>query len=245
MPDNGAVNAFLNSFLRGDRDLEDRRTDGSVLQALSLMNDPFITSRVNSKTAPATSLLGVSKTMTASQMIDNLYISVLSRVDLEAYQAVVTEPLSVATQSGTLYNTPPPTQGLASLMILALFERLRVTEAESFDHVHGLVEATKRAFRVRDRFVTDPARLDGSPARFLEKSFLDSEAGKIDRRKAAKWPVPSGEGDTIWMGAADSSGLVVSYIQSLYWEFGSACVLPATGVLMQNRGASFSLERAR
>jgi gamma-glutamyltranspeptidase/glutathione hydrolase len=50
-------------------------------------------------------------------------------------------------------------------------------------------------------------------------------------------------GDTIWMGVADSSGLVVSFIQSLYWEFGSACVLPATGVLMQNRGASFSLER--
>jgi gamma-glutamyltranspeptidase len=44
------------------------------------------------------------------------------------------------------------------------------------------------------------------------------------------------------MGSADASGLVVSYIQSLYWEFGSGCVLPATGVLMQNRGASFSLQ---
>ena len=44
------------------------------------------------------------------------------------------------------------------------------------------------------------------------------------------------------MGAADASGLVVSYIQSLYWEFGSGCVLPATGILMQNRGASFSLD---
>jgi gamma-glutamyltranspeptidase/glutathione hydrolase len=44
------------------------------------------------------------------------------------------------------------------------------------------------------------------------------------------------------MGAADTSGLVVSYIQSLYWEFGSGCVLPGTGVLMQNRGASFSLQ---
>jgi gamma-glutamyltranspeptidase/glutathione hydrolase len=44
------------------------------------------------------------------------------------------------------------------------------------------------------------------------------------------------------MGAADSSGLVVSFIQSLYWEFGSGCVLPRTGILMQNRGASFSLD---
>src|SRR5712671_6162727 len=168
--------------------------------------------------------------------------SPLTRGDLESYQAGVAEPLSVALQAGTLYNSPPPTQGLASLMILALFERLRVTEGESFDHIHGLVEATKRAFRVRDRFVTDPARIEEPLTRFLEKPFLDAEAARITR-KAAKWPAPPGEGDTVWMGAADSSGLVVSYIQSLYWEFGSACVLPATGVLMQNRGASFSLDR--
>src|SRR4029077_11308863 len=144
----------------------------------------------------------------------------VTRADLERYQAKVAEPLSVALQAGTLHNTPPRTQGLASLMILALFEQLRVTEPESFDHVHGLVEATKRAFLVRDRYVTDPAHLPHPPARYLEKSFLDAEAAKIDR-KAARWPARRGEGDTIWMGAADSSGLVVSYIQSLYWEFGS------------------------
>jgi len=91
--------------------------------------------------------------------------------------------------------------------------------------------------------VTAPERLPHPLARYLDKTFLDAEIAKIDRRKAATWPAPSGAGDTIWMGAADSSGLVVSFIQSLYWEFGSACVLPATGVLMQNRGASFSLER--
>ena len=145
-------------------------------------------------------------------------------------------------EAGTLYNTPPPTQGLASLIILALFDRLRVAEAESFEHVHGLVEATKRAFRVRDRAITDPARLPQPPDRYLDAKFLDAEVLKIDRRKAARWPAPYGEGDTIWMGAADASGLVVSYIQSLYWEFGSGCVLPRTGVLMQNRGASFSLD---
>ena len=49
---------------------------------------------------------------------------------------------------------------------------------------------------------------------------------KIDRHKAARWPLGAAEGDTIWMGAADSGGLVVSYIQSIYWEFGSGCVLP-------------------
>ena len=127
-------------------------------------------------------------------------------------------------------------------MILALFDRLGVTEAESFDHIHSLVEATKRAIRVRDRAVTDPAFLAHPLDRYLEPRFIAGEAMKIDRRKAARWPLAPGEGDTIWMGAADASGLVVSYIQSLYWEFGSGCVLPATGVLMQNRGASFSLQ---
>jgi gamma-glutamyltranspeptidase/glutathione hydrolase len=161
---------------------------------------------------------------------------------LKGYHASIADPLSVKLKAGTIYNTPPPTQGLASLIILALYDRLNIREAEGFEFAHGLVEATKRAFRVRDRVVTDPVRVPQPPAEFLEQNFLDAEVLKIDRRRAAKWPAPHGEGDTIWMGAADSSGLAVSYIQSLYWEFGSGCVLPKTGVLMQNRGSSFSLD---
>jgi len=168
--------------------------------------------------------------------------SPVTRSDLENFRAIVDEPLSAATQAGSIYNSPPPTQGIASLIILALFERLRVAQAESFEHVHGIVEATKRAFRVRDRVVTDPDRITTDLNQYLSAPFLDADAAKIDARKAARWPAPYGEGDTIWMGAADASGLVVSYIQSLYWEFGSGCVLPSTGIVMQNRGASFSLD---
>jgi len=168
--------------------------------------------------------------------------SPVTRDDLAQLRATVVEPLGVQTQAGTLYNAPPPTQGLASLIILGVFDRLRVTQAESFEHIHGLVEATKRAFRVRDRTITDPDKITADLNQYLAPKFLDAEAAKIDRKKAAKWPQPYDEGDTIWMGAADASGLVVSYIQSLYWEFGSGCVLPATGILMQNRGASFSLD---
>jgi oxamate amidohydrolase len=167
--------------------------------------------------------------------------SPVTRADLERYEARVRDPLSVTLRAGTLYNTRPPTQGLASLMILALFERLGVKQAETFEHVHGAVEATKRAFRVRDSYVTDYDHLPHLPDRYLDAKFLDAEAAKIDMRRAAPWPAPPEKGDTIWMGAADAKGLVVSYIQSLYWEFGSGCVLPATGVLMQNRGAGFSL----
>ncbi len=168
--------------------------------------------------------------------------SPVTRADLEKYEAKIAEPLSVKINGATLYNTPPPTQGLASLMILALYDRLRVPEAESFAHIHGLIESTKRAFIVRDREVTDPDHIDGNLGRFLDAPFLDVDVTKIDMKRAARWPSPEARGDTIWMGAADSSGLVVSYIQSIYWEFGSGCVLPATGVLMQNRGSSFSLD---
>jgi len=167
--------------------------------------------------------------------------SPVTREDLARYRAALRDPLEAALSCGTLYNTAPPTQGIASLVLLALFDRLGVKTAESFDHVHGLVEATKRAFRVRDRYVTDPDHLPYPPDRFLAATFLDAEATLIDRHRAAPWSAPAAPGDTIWMGAADSSGLVVSYIQSLYWEFGSGVVLPRTGVLMQNRGASFSL----
>jgi gamma-glutamyltranspeptidase/glutathione hydrolase len=169
--------------------------------------------------------------------------SPVTREDLAGARAPVVDPLAVSLPWGTLANTPPPTQGIASLLLLALFDRLDVKTAESFDHVHGLIEATKRAFRVRDRYVTDPDRLPHPPERYFGPAFLDAEAARIDRRKAAPWPAPATAGDTVWMGAADAGGLVVSYIQSLYWEFGSGVVLPRTGVLMQNRGASFSLDR--
>jgi len=168
--------------------------------------------------------------------------SPVTRADLKSFRATVDQPLAVATQAGMIHNSPPPTQGIASLIILGLFERLRITQADTFEYVHGIVEATKRAFRVRDRVVTDPDKITVDLNQYLSPAFLDAEAPKIDMRKAARWPAPVREGDTIWMGAADASGLVVSYIQSLYWEFGSGCVLPATGIIMQNRGASFSLD---
>jgi gamma-glutamyltranspeptidase len=136
--------------------------------------------------------------------------SPLTRSDLERYRATFAEPLRVTLPSGTVYNTDAPTQGVVSLMIIALFARLGVTEAEGFDHVHGLVEAAKRALRVRDRVVTDPKHLSNALARYLDDRYLAGEAMKIDRKRAARWPLAAGAGDTVWMGAADISGLVRS-----------------------------------
>jgi Protein of unknown function (DUF1553)/Protein of unknown function (DUF1549) len=89
-PDNnGGVSSFLNSFIRGDRDSEDRRGDGSALQALGLMNDNFITSRLNAAVAPANSLLGRNRNAPADQMINNLYLAVLSRYPTADEKATV------------------------------------------------------------------------------------------------------------------------------------------------------------
>ncbi len=168
--------------------------------------------------------------------------SPLRTSDLAAYQAQIVEPLSVRLNDSTVYNLPPPTQGLSALMILGLFERLGVTEGEGFAHVHGLVEATKRAFRVRERVVTDPQRLPADPKGFLKPAALTELAAEIDREKALPWPDVAKPGDTIWMGCIDAQGRAVSFIQSVYWEFGSGVVLQDTGIVWQNRGTSFSLD---
>lgn len=165
--------------------------------------------------------------------------SPLVAADLAAHRAQIRKALAAQLSCGRAYNFPPPTQGLASLMILALFDRLGVSEGESFAHVHGLVEATKQAFLVRDKVVGDPAYMAESAETWLETARLDQLAGRIDMKAALPWPAPPSGGDTTWMGAIDAKGRSVSFIQSIYFEFGSGVVLPRTGLVWQNRGASF------
>jgi gamma-glutamyltranspeptidase/glutathione hydrolase len=168
----------------------------------------------------------------------------IARDDLQSFEAVVVLPLQLALDGRTLFNTAPPSQGLASLLLLGMFDRLKVSRAESFEHIHGLIEATKRAVAIRDRICTDSSRLPQDPRDFLQPRAIAAEAAQIDMSRAAVLPLHPAEGGTIWMGAIDGAGLAVSYIQSIYWEYGSGCVLPRTGILLQNRGISFSLDPA-
>jgi gamma-glutamyltranspeptidase/glutathione hydrolase len=162
--------------------------------------------------------------------------------DLEAHNALTVDALSVELKHGCVYNMPPPTQGLASLMVLGIFERLGIDSADGFGYIHGLVESAKQAFLVRDAHVTDPAYMDVDPADFLTGAALDERANAIDSKTALPWPQKRKPGDTVWLGAIDAAGNAVSFIQSVYWEFGSGLVLPESGVLWQNRGASFALD---
>ena len=162
--------------------------------------------------------------------------------DLEAHHARRVAPLHVDIEGAQLFNMTPPTQGVASLMILALFERLGVKHAESFEHVHGIVEASKRAFILRDRHVGCPEAMDWDPQAALDDAaMLDRMAASIDPRRAMAWPHQPSGGDTVWFGAIDAQGRAASVIQSTYFEYGSGVVLPKTGVVWQNRGASFRL----
>jgi gamma-glutamyltranspeptidase len=168
--------------------------------------------------------------------------SPVALADLAAHRATRPKPLTVRIGGARLYNTALPTQGIASLLILALVDRLAARQGEGFDHVHGLIEATKQAFLWRDRHCGDPGFMTDEPQALLDDSAaLDALAAKIDPTRALFWPQPPQWGDTCWFGAADAEGRVVSAIQSTYFEFGSGLVLPGTGITWQNRGSSFRL----
>src|SRR5262249_4074858 len=112
------------------------------------------------------------------------------------------------------------------------------------EHVHGVVEATKRAFVIRNRYICDPESMRIDVAEFLRDGALAREVDAIDRQRAKSWPGPGANGGTVWLGAAGATGRMVSYIQSVYWEFGSGVVLDELGGAWQNRGSSFSLDPA-
>ena len=173
--------------------------------------------------------------------------SPLSRDDLQGFAAKVVEPLHLQLGEHALYNMPPPTQGLASLLLLAVFERLYKRqlcgEVDSFAYVHAIVESTKAAFRIRDSQVTDPDYMSRAAESFLDKKIIDQLESQVDPARAAPWPDAASSGDTVWLGAIDSNGCAVSFIQSIFWEFGSGLVLPGTGASWQNRGSSFSLDK--
>ncbi|MRT57997.1 gamma-glutamyltransferase [Enterobacteriaceae bacterium RIT693] len=166
----------------------------------------------------------------------------ITAADLAEHRATRTKPLRLEHQAGEVFNLAPPTQGLVSLAILGITDRLSMANANEVQTVHRIVEATKKAFALRDVHITDPRHITTSIQNLLDPESLDRLAGQIDDKNAAPWGKGKGPGDTVWMGVIDGNGLAVSFIQSIYHEFGSGVVLPKSGVLWQNRGASFSLD---
>jgi len=168
--------------------------------------------------------------------------SPLALADLAEHRADWVEPLRVRYRDGEATSFPPPTQGFAALAILALLDGFDVAGLDEADYVHVIVEATKLAFEDRDRYLADPTVVAVPVERCLDAARLARRRGRISHRAAMTAGGPQADGDTIAIVAGDADGNAVSLIQSTYHEFGAAVVAGDTGVLLQNRGAFFSLD---
>ena len=150
----------------------------------------------------------------------------------------------------TIHETPPPTQGVSVLQALRLLEPWEIGALPFLgpDHVHLLVQAKQIAFHDRDRLVADPEFSPVPVERLLSRAYADERRVLMDPKRALPWDsVPSSgslTGDTVYVAAVDADGNAVSLIQSLYFGFGSGVVAGRTGVVLQNRGACFSLDPA-
>ena len=170
--------------------------------------------------------------------------SPLSAADFAAHRADWVEALRVPYRGGEAVSLPPPTQGVAALAILAMLEAVDVGRLDDAERVHLIVEATKLAFEDRDRFLADPAMSAVPVERCLDPARLAERRARISKLAMPASPGAPAAGDTVAIVAADAAGNAVSVIQSLYHEFGAGVVAGDTSVLLQNRGAGFSLDPA-
>jgi gamma-glutamyltranspeptidase/glutathione hydrolase len=144
-----------------------------------------------------------------------------------------------------VHEIPPNGQGIAALIALGILEHTEIgtLEPESVDALHLQIEAMKLAFADVERFVADPTSMSMPTDAMLDTDYLRRRAALIDRAQATTATAGAPQrGGTVYLLAADSSGMMVSYIQSNYMGFGSGVVVPETGIHMQNRGAGFTLE---
>lgn len=165
--------------------------------------------------------------------------SPLCAKDLQATQAQQVSSLSAEINNATLFNFPAPTQGISSLLILALADRLRDQVNSEAELVHLLIEATKLSFIFRDKQIADPAFIGDEYKECLTNHWLTDAQSKIDLNIASPWPIPAKMSDTVWMGAVDRHGQMVSFIQSIYHEFGSGIAIEDTGFVWHNRALGF------
>jgi oxamate amidohydrolase len=183
--------------------------------------------------------------------------SPLAPEDFAAFHAEWVDPITSTYRGYEVYELPPNTQGFTALQILNLIEGYDVERwgDGSADYYHHMAEAVKVAFADRDEWLTDPNFVNIPIERFISKAYADERRHLIDSERARSIDdVPAGmaythpherrvpDGDTCYFCAADQDGMVVSLIQSIYHDFGSAVVGGDTGIIMQNRGAFFALD---
>jgi gamma-glutamyltranspeptidase/glutathione hydrolase len=165
--------------------------------------------------------------------------------DLRSYKPDWVTPISKNYRGYTLHEIPPNGQGIAALMTLGILEHfdLASLQVDSVESQHLQIEAMKLAMADLYRYVSDGRSMEVTPEQMLDPAYLASRAKLIDPNKATHFaPGLPATGGTIYLTAADESGMMISFIQSNYMGFGSGVVVPGTGVSLQNRGVGFSMD---
>lgn len=170
----------------------------------------------------------------------------LTAHDLAEHRCDWVEPISMNYRDGwALHEIPPNGQGIAALMALGMLDHLEPARPGNlFDQFHLPIEAMKLAFADLHEHVADPAFMGDNLAHaMLDRDYLRQRAARINPRSASNpgAGVP-GHGGTVYLNAADASGMMVSFIQSNYHGFGSGVVVPDTGIALHNRGCGFTLK---
>jgi gamma-glutamyltranspeptidase/glutathione hydrolase len=168
--------------------------------------------------------------------------------DFAAYRSEWVEPISTDYRGVRVYEIPPNGQGITALMTLNILEQANLRDMPhlSADHLHLVIEAFKLAVAERDEYVADPAFNRLPVEEMLSKEFAARQFARIDPQRAARYPIAPAarvHRDTVYLSVVDRDRNAVSFINSLYYPFGSGMVAGGTGIMLQNRGAGFVLER--
>jgi gamma-glutamyltranspeptidase len=169
----------------------------------------------------------------------------LSTDDLAAHQSEWVEPRSIRYRDVEVYELPPNSQGMVALMMLDILQHLpaQVIARGGEGYVHLLAETARLAYADREAYISDPDHMTIDPELLLAEEYGRERALLIRDHAAARYPAGS-PGDTIYLCAADEEGSLVSLIESNYQGIGSGIMAGETGIMLQNRGAWFSLDTA-
>ncbi|MDE2288718.1 MAG: gamma-glutamyltransferase family protein [Burkholderiales bacterium] len=171
----------------------------------------------------------------------------MTLADLRDYRPEWVKPISKRYRGYDVHEIPPNGQGIAALIALGILDRFDLAglPVDSVDSQHLQIEAMKLAFADIYRYVSDPRSMEVTPQEMLSDAYLAERAKLIDmgRAKHFDFGMPRA-GGTVYLSAADESGMMISFIQSNYMGFGSGVVVPGTGISLQNRGYGFSMDPA-
>ena len=165
--------------------------------------------------------------------------------DFAAHEADWVTALAQDYRGFTVHEIPPNGQGVSALMALGMLEHFDFANhaCDSVAVQHLQIEAMKLAFADAYRYVSDPRTMKVSAAALLDRDYLAARAQLIDPDRAQDFgPGEPPHGGTVYLCAADETGMMISLIQSNYMGFGSGVVVPGTGISLQNRGAGFVLQ---